>query len=860
MSLSTSKKLVWAILICLYCSLSASAQPETLRSLCKITKYDENSGLSQWHTTQIQQDKSGIIWIATWNGLNRFDGYEFQCFKSEVGDGCSVTTNRIRDFRLAENGNIYCKNDDTLFVFDTQNYTFRNISPEEEETARKALASQKQSVILSENNADQMAYKDKFGTQWTITKEGYIYYFDEKEERNKLYNTDNKLSPIRFCYADKQGNLWLLSLDGVYKLNFFQCPIKPFPQERPSQIRCFFSDNRMRYWVTSKDEATVRLYDSNNNLLGYLGKDGRLHPSYTQFEAPVYCIAQSSGGSIWLGCKPNGLYRLSEKENGLFEMKNFRPEEKPFSLNNENIYDIKEDYNGRLWIATLGGGLNCMLNPEDEEPRFIHAGNQLTNYPGKIGQRVRYLHITKDNILLAATTDGLVISQIPNGENFSQQQFKQHTKEANRATGLSCSATMDILENSRHHIFISTESGGVNQLLTEDLLADTLEFKHFNMKNGLPSDVTLSLTEHKGNIWIVCSNQIIVLNPYEEIINSFDAGFFQKPCRFSDAHPMQLPNGEWLFGLHDGAFTLATEMMQKSDYVPPIAITGISVQNREIEMAVNDCDTLILQPNERNLTIYFAALDYTETDRIHYAFRLDKGDSTPWNNIRRNRSATFLDMKPNTYTLMIQSTNADGVWVDNIRTLTIIVKPTFWETGWALLLYILTGLTIIATVIYTLLYIRRIKRQQKETLNAYLELINRPEEKQSETNEEEKVQEVITPSNLSTEEELFMKRIMAFVEEHIGNANINIGDMASAAATSRSGLNRKMKSILGVTPLDFLREARIKKACQILLTENSPVTEVAYRCGFSDPKYFSRCFKASIGVSPSEYKNYQEAQ
>ena len=853
-------KIVWAILFCLYCSLSTSAQPEELRSLCKITQYDENSGLSQWHTTQIQQDKSGIIWIATWNGLNRFDGYEFQCFKSEVGDGCCVTTNRIRDFRLAENGDIYCKNDDTLFVFDTRDYTFRNIRPEEEKSVRETLASQQQSIILSENNAGQMAYKDKFGTQWTITKEGYIYYFDEKEGQNKLYNTNNKLSPIRFCYTDKQGNLWLLSLDGVYKLNFIQCPIKPFPQEHPSQIRCFFSDNSMRYWITSKEDATVRLYDSNNNLLGYLGKDGRIHPTYTQFEAPVYCITQSSGGSIWLGSKPNGLYRLTEKENGDFEIKNFRAEEKPFSLNNENIYDIKEDYYGRLWIATLGGGLNCIVNPENEEPRFIHAGNQLTGYPKKIGQRVRYIHITKDNILLAATTDGLVISQIPNGENFSQQQFKQHTKEADRATGLSCSATMDILENSRHHIFISTESGGVNQLLTENLLADTLEFKHFNMKNGLPSDVTLSLTEHKGNIWIVCSNQIIVLNPYEEIINSFDAGFFQKPCRFSDAHPMQLPNGEWIFGLYDGAFTLDTEMMKKSDYVPPIAITGISVQNKEIDMAVNDCDTLILQPHERNLTIYFAALDYTETDRIHYAFRLGNENSTPWNNIRKNRSATFLDMKPDTYTLMIQSTNADGVWVDNIRTLTIIVKPTFWETGWALLLYILTGISIIAAVIYTLLYIRRIKRQQKETLNAYLELINRPEEKHTETNEEEKPQELMPSSNLSFEEELFMKRIMNFVEEHIGDANINIGDMASAAATSRSGLNRKMKSILGVTPLDFLREARIKKACQMLLTENLPVTEVAYRCGFSDPKYFSRCFKASIGVSPSEYKNCQEAQ
>ena len=83
--------------------------------------------------------------------------------------------------------------------------------------------------------------------------------------------------------------------------------------------------------------------------------------------------------------------------------------------------------------------------------------------------------------------------------------------------------------------------------------------------------------------------------------------------------------------------------------------------------------------------------------------------------------------------------------------------------------------------------------------------------------------------------------------------DINIGDMADATATSRSGLNRKMKSLLGVTPLDFIREARIRKACQ-LLKEGLPINDVAYNCGFSDPKYFGKCFKAEIGMTPKEYK------
>ena len=83
---------------------------------------------------------------------------------------------------------------------------------------------------------------------------------------------------------------------------------------------------------------------------------------------------------------------------------------------------------------------------------------------------------------------------------------------------------------------------------------------------------------------------------------------------------------------------------------------------------------------------------------------------------------------------------------------------------------------------------------------------------------------------------------------------MNINDMASAAATSRSGLNRKMKELMGITPADFMREARMKKACKMLKETDESITEIAFSCGFSDAKYFSKCFKASIGVSPTDYR------
>jgi AraC-like DNA-binding protein len=268
----------------------------------------------------------------------------------------------------------------------------------------------------------------------------------------------------------------------------------------------------------------------------------------------------------------------------------------------------------------------------------------------------------------------------------------------------------------------------------------------------------------------------------------------------------------------------------------------------------------MLYPTGRSATIHFAALDYSHPERISYAFRLlTKGQdsSKEWNYVGQSRSATLLDLEPGTYRLEIRSTNADGQWTDNIRQLTIIVKPTFWEAWYGQLLIILLIFGIFAAIIYTLLYIRRIKRQQRETLEKYLAIIE-VGGKNFDVRENQQLQEAPLTSlsaPLTSEIDPMLQRVMQFVEDNISNSDANVGDMADAAATSRSGLQRKLKQTMGVTPQDLMKEARIKRACQLLQQTDKSVSEIAYGCGFTDPKYFSRTFKQSTGTSPTDYRS-----
>jgi AraC-like DNA-binding protein/ligand-binding sensor domain-containing protein len=826
-----------AALVC--ATLTAMAQP-----LCTVTHYNEEAGLAQGHVTQLAQDRSGMMWFATWNGLCRFDGYEFRTFKSHVGDGCHMTTDRIRNIVLNADGNLYCRVDEQYFLFDIKTCRFSDLNSDEAKRAADEMGKNKRSVLIT--NRRLYRYTDSHGTEWTVTSEGRLSYRRPPSGDSLPYMPVQPLGEVRFCYPDRQGNLWLLGRDGVYKLSFHLQRMTPLPQQIPAQVRCLFVDQKQRYWVTTKEDATVRIFGSDNRLLGYLGRDGRLHRQYTRFGSPVYCIHQSPDGMLWLGTKPDGLFRLRENGEGQFGI------ERCTGLPDNSIYHIATDGQGRLWIATLGGGIACCESPAAGQPAFTVP----PRWPKDVCGRVRFLHITRSGILLAATTEGLVIGDITG--DIRNMRFHRHQKEPDRATSLSNSATMDIIEDAEGRIYISTESGGVNRIESPTLTAATLQFRHYDTADsGVPSDVALSMTRYPGGrLMVVSSTQLYLLHPDGTAV-PMDSRFFHRKMRFSDARPIVLPDGRWLFGLQDGAFTMNRTQMHAAHIRPNIVITAVNIQNRGDDLAVDGSDTLRLAPHQRSLSISFAALDYSAPEHIKYFYRLTEtgskasGEQQEFHPLGHDRTVRLLDLRPGSYRLEMASTEVDGVWAGNVRTLIIEVKPRFIETPLARLLIALLVMTVVGAVVFTLLYIRRIKRQQHATLEAYLALLNRP------TSESGTPMPATTPTTaakrLSPEDDAFMRRVMHFVEEHIADADISIGDMADAAATSRSGLQRKMKQLMGVTPLDFLREARIKRACRMLTEGNRNITEVAYACGFNDPKYFSRCFKASMGCPPREY-------
>lgn len=101
----------------------------------------------------------------------------------------------------------------------------------------------------------------------------------------------------------------------------------------------------------------------------------------------------------------------------------------------------------------------------------------------------------------------------------------------------------------------------------------------------------------------------------------------------------------------------------------------------------------------------------------------------------------------------------------------------------------------------------------------------------------------------------FLENMVKTVESHFTDSDFNLDCLTAEAKLSKSTMNRKLKAMTGLTPMDFVKNIRLRSACRLLRQADMTVSEVAYAVGFNDPKYFAKCFKEEYGQTPSQFQD-----
>ena len=109
--------------------------------------------------------------------------------------------------------------------------------------------------------------------------------------------------------------------------------------------------------------------------------------------------------------------------------------------------------------------------------------------------------------------------------------------------------------------------------------------------------------------------------------------------------------------------------------------------------------------------------------------------------------------------------------------------------------------------------------------------------------------------DMSPNDRRFMDKLVELMEKNMDNGDLVVDDLVREVAVSRSVFFKKLKTITGLAPIEFIKEMRINRAVQLIETGEFNMTQISYMVGINDPRYFSKCFKAKIGKTPTEYRD-----
>lgn len=553
-----------------------------------------------------------------------------------------------------------------------------------------------------------LCFEDRQGTMWVVPRGGGLGWFDRTQKCLRTYQTDPQRPETKFTptlslhFIDRQGNLWYSGTSGLFRLSFSAVNITHQNLDKHFEARAMMSDLKGRLWVATK-LGLIRIYNPDKTLRGYLGQDGRIHTTPTRFPGNIYCFLEDRNGTIWMGTRLHGLVRMEPIGEDRFRITRYRYDPSdPYSLSDNSIYDLFEDSHGRIWACTYGGGINCILSAEDQRLCFLHHGNELKNWSLEHCFNTRKI-IERQGVLLVGTTHGLVTFDV-DFDDPKEIRFYLNCLQPNDSSCLLSNDIHSIFTDSRGECYVLSFTGGISRILSEELLSEQIRFRNYTIKDGLSSELAHSMIEDRdGKLWIVYENAIDRFNPELETFENFS----DPSLSYTEAYPT-FHAGELVVGTPNGVAYIPTGSLHKSDFVPPIAFSALALQSTGEVLPIDHLDRIKLKPDERDIQIHFAALDFEDSRSLRYAYCM-AGLDEEWHRVEGQNSVTYTNLPHGEYRFEIRSTNSDGVWVENLRTLHIRVLPTFWETPLAFVLLFLAVLALIFGIIQVRLHIFQLR-------------------------------------------------------------------------------------------------------------------------------------------------------
>ncbi|MDP4239761.1 MAG: two-component regulator propeller domain-containing protein [Bacteroidota bacterium] len=633
------------------------------------------------------EDKTGDIWIGTINGISRFKSkrqYEFiiSNYTSSITNPNSLSNNWINTIVEGDNETLWIGTEKGgLNIFDEKKNIFYS-------SRNKSLVPQYQSLFTKIDPQIRVIKKDNNGQYW-IGALGGLYVFDplRRQVYEHLTNPDNPTSlsnnSIRSIFIDRDGTYWIGTYYGG--VNIYNVMAKQFDhfkqngKNSPLSYKiasAMYEDFQHTLWLSVEGDGIIHWNPQKNSYENFKHKP---EDPNSLTSDNVKCIYPDGHDGLWIGTF-DGLNYYSFKTRKFTRY--VADKENPHTIPYDRVYDIKSDKEGNFWIATNGGGL-CKYNKADKKFVTYHFSERNPNTINS--DYLTCLNFdSKDRLWIGAST-GLNL-KYPNG------RIVRFTTNPNHKQTVDGKFILFVYEDHLKRIWIGSRGSGLF-LFNEK----SSSFENYTTENGLPGNNIFGMLEDDhGFLWLSTENGISKYDPARNNFKNYSKsdGLICKEFNYNSY--LKDHAGNMYFGGYNGIVIFNPENIRINTSVPTLVFTKLKLfnnnsntdpKNQLSEQSISTAKSVTIKSYQNVFTIEFALLNYINSDKNQYEYKLE-GFEDNWNKTSIP-SATYMNLKPGKYTLLVRGCNNDGIWNDTPISITVRVLPPFWKTWWAYIFYAL---------------------------------------------------------------------------------------------------------------------------------------------------------------------------
>lgn len=845
--------------------------------------------------TRMYCDAKGNVWMVSFNLLTRISFNE----KGEVNRVLSISyPYNAPDLGLCDvyrNGTVVMCNNGVVSEFSVQNNRLvaKNISsmflPLDYRYAG-AVISYHGKIWLGTNRGLYNSAKQEFHalgtvhslqhevvTSLAITEDDKLLVgtlcgvdiIDDKTGTIEHWNCSS-VNPLSSNFVNsllaKDGQIWVgTETGGITKLAPRQLQLEFFKHDAansaslsPNAVNAMYAAPDGTLWVGTVEGGLNALAPGSRNFTHYtMANSGLPHNS-------VSTLAADNRGNLWIGTWGTGIAVMNLQQPGRIIPLVVDAKHQPFlNFAGALVYD---PINDGMWLGTNDG----LFFYDLKRQQLIEPFKDCLNVRGCIGSL-----ITRDGKLLMGCVQGMVEinlkSRIPGKGDFAVK-YHQYKLDDPKSGVIDKILSFCLAKDGK----IWLGSNGYGLYCYNYNKEEKTYVKSFTTNNGLANNTVKGIVEdNQGMLWIATDNGLSIFNPKTETFSCYSRkdGLLSSQFYFNGA--IRDAKGKIYLGTDEGLMAV-TGVNHAVHNSARLRFTELLVDNQPVFAGSDYLDDdisiakrLCIHESDKSFTIFFSALNYGNDSQGVYLYRM-KGYENDWVQLKPGQhSVRYSTLPAGSYQFEVKYIPSFDSDKEQVISVDVKVTPYFWKSWWFVSLMVIAFIAFLL-YIYTSRLEKMREREVEELyrpIEAALKDSDEPGklqsriqmilENQKRYQDSQKKSIEADRKQVAEKERPFMDIVMEVMEKNYDNSEFGVQELADEMRMNRSVLSKKLNAEAGQPTAQFIRNYRLDIAKK-MITENVAnrnITEIAYRVGFNDPKYFTRCFTKQYGVSPSSYKD-----